>query len=182
MKMLTLILGCLMLAALLGAILMTAPATLRQTLRRACGIGPAVHLEINALGDGIHCDGKVGHLLSDAALTTRHLLVKRGSDAAHFAACGASDKPLGICQDEPDAAEVAANVALLGAISGTVRMVGSEAIAVDADVYTAASGKVQDLPAGAGTYYRVGRAFTACSADGDTFEVVPCLPTATIVS
>ena len=56
-----------------------------------------------------------------------------------------------------------------------------EAIAKDADVYTAASGKVQDEPASAGTYYLVGRAATACTGDGDTFEVIPCLPQLTKV-
>jgi len=161
MKTLKLILGCLISAAFsLG--LAAAP--------------PARRLRVNALTDGAHGSGILGSLYADAALTTRYLLVTTGSDASHFAACGADDMPLGPCLDEPSAAEELASVALLGAVKGTVKMVGSEAIAKDADVYTAASGKVQDEPAVAGTYYRVGRAATACTGDGDTFEVIPSLP------
>lgn len=130
----------------------------------------------NALTDGNAPHGKPGNLLADAALSTRYLLVKRGSDALHFATCGASDMPLGVCMDEPSAAEVEATLALLGAVEGTIPVVGSEAISVDEDLYTAANGKVQNTPAAAGTYYRVGRAFTACSGDGDTFRMVPCFP------
>lgn len=166
MKTLKLILGCLISAAFsLG--LAAAP--------------PHRRLRVNGLTDGTHGSGILGSLYADAALTTRYLLVKTGSDSSHFAACGAGDKPLGPCLDEPSAAEELASVALLGAVKGTVKMVGSEAIAKDADVYTAASGKVQDEPASAGTYYLVGRAATACTGDGDTFEVIPCLPQLTKV-
>lgn len=175
-----LILGCLILAALLLPLALLAWQSMPglpslRGLRRAAGLHAGI-LRVNALTDGTHATGRIGHLLADAALTTRHLLVKTGSDAAHFAACGAGDRPLGLCIDEPSGAEEAATIAFLGAAPGTVRMVGSEAIAAGADVYTAASGKVQDEPTSAGTYYHVGRAITACSADGDTFEVTPRLP------
>lgn len=139
---------------------------------------PTRRLRLNGLTDGTHADGKLGHLLADAALSTRYLLVKTGSDANHFAVSGASDKPLGVCLDEPAAAEDPATVQLLGAGKGTVKMVGSEAIAAGADVYAAANGKVQDQPAGAGSYWKVGRAVTACTGDADTFEVAPCQPQA----
>lgn len=175
-----LILGCLILAALLLPLALLAWQSMPglsslRSLRRAFGL-PCGHLRVNALTDGTHATGRIGHLLADAALTTRHLLVKSGSDAAHFAACGAADKPLGLCIDEPSGAEEPATIAFLGAAPGTVRMVGSEVIAAGADVYTAASGKVQDEPASAGTYYLVGRAVNACAGDADTFEVTPCLP------
>jgi hypothetical protein len=180
-----LILGCLILAALLLPLALLAWQSLPslpslRSLRRACGLHVGL-MRLNALTDGTHATGRIGHLLADAALTTRYLLVKSGSDASHFAACGAGDKPLGICMDEPSAAEEPATVQFLGAVPGTVLMVGSEAIAAGADVFTAASGKVQDEPASVGTYYRVGRAVTACTGDGLTFEVVPCLPQLTKV-
>lgn len=174
-----LILGCLFFAAViilaLAATHKLPDLTSLRSLRRACGLHAGI-LRVNALTDGTHADGKLGHLLADAALTTRYLLVKTGSDAGHFAANGATDKPLGVCLDEPSAAEEPATVALLGAFNGTVLMVGSEAIAAGADVYTAASGKVQNDPAATGTVYLVGRAVTACTGDGLTFEVTPCLP------
>lgn len=185
MKSIHLILGCLILAALLLPLAMLAWQSMPslpslRSLRRACGLHTGL-ARINALTDGTHATGRIGHLLADAALTTRYLLVKSGSDSGHFAACGASDLPLGVCIDEPSAAEEPATIAFLGAFSGTIKMVGSEAISAGADVYAAASGKVQDQPASAGTYYRVGRAVTACTGDGDAFEVTPCLPQLTKV-
>ena len=120
--------------------------------------------------------------LADAALTTRNLVVKVGSDEDHVAVCGASDDPCGICTDEPSAAEREANVAFLGATNKSRLVVGSEVIAVGARAYTAASGKVQNLPAVAGTYYCIGRAVLACAADGDEFEIEPCFPLAVIVT
>lgn len=174
---LLMILGCLILAAVAAYAVSNHSADFSslRSLRRAFGLHAGI-LRINALTDGIHADGKIGHLLADAALTTRYLLVKEGSDAAHFAACGAGDLPLGVCLDEPSAAEEAAAIGVLGAIKGTVLMVGSEAITKGEPVYTAANGKVQDEPAVAGTYYLVGRALTDCSGDGGIFEVTPCLP------
>ena len=60
-------------------------------------------------------------------------------------------------------------------------MVASEAITVGSDVYTAANGKVQDEPAIVGTYYRVGRAITAASADAQTLVVAHYAPVKVIV-
>lgn len=175
------ILGCLLFAAVLVMALAasTTSPSLRQ-IRRACGLHVGI-MRINALTDGIHADGKIGHLLADAALTTRYLLVKTGSDAGHFAACGAGDKPLGPCLDEPAAAEDPATIALLGAVKGTVLMIGSEAIAAGVNVYTAAAGQTQNEPAVAGTYYLVGQSVTACAGAGLPFEVAPCLPQLTKV-
>ena len=108
---------------------------------------------------------------ADAAITTRFLLVKQGTDADHIALCGASDYPIGVCTDEPAAAEDHAAVNLLAATHETQIMVASEAITAGSEVYAAANGKVQDQPTAAGTYFKVGRALTASSADGDRIEV-----------
>jgi hypothetical protein len=65
-----------------------------------------------------------------------------------------------------------------------VKMIPAESITVDADVYTAASGKVQDLPAGTGspvTYYKVGRAL-ATGVQDEAMEVEPCFPLAVSVT
>lgn len=117
-----------------------------------------------------------------AAIATRHLLVKFGATADLIEVNGANDKPLGPCPDEAEEAGdvVAAN--LLGLRGSTEFMVAAEAIAVGVDVFTAAGGKVQDLPAGAGTYYKVGVALVAADGDGDVLEVAPCQPVETVVS
>jgi hypothetical protein len=133
------------------------------------------------IAEGTHADGCITKL-TDAAIATRFLLFKVGSDGNHIAANGANDMPLGIVDDEASAAEKRVSVQLLGVRSGTLLMVASEAITVGENVYSAASGKIQDLPAGAGTYYRVGVALTAAGADGDLVEVQHCVPQATVVS
>jgi hypothetical protein len=150
-----------------------------EILRRMFSAPPAFVALAN-VAEGTHEDGKT--YLADAAQTSRNLLVKQGTDATHVAVCGASDDPIGIAEDEAAAAEDPMAVQPLGAMKRTGRMVGSEAIAVNARVFTAASGKVQDLPAVNGTYYLVGRALTACGGDGEEFEVDPCFPVATVVS
>ena len=119
---------------------------------------------------------------TDAAVSTRYLLGKVGSDVDHIAACGASEIPVGVITDEASAAEELVAVELLGVTKRTLRMVASEAIDAGEHVYTAASGKVQDLPAGAGTYYEVGLALTSASADGDLIEVATCVARKTVVS
>lgn len=56
---------------------------------------------------------------------------------------------------------------------GTVEIIAAGAIAVGAEVYAAAGGKVQALPAAPGTYQKVGVAMEAATADGDVIEVMP---------
>jgi hypothetical protein len=133
------------------------------------------------IGEGTHPDGALAKR-ADAAITDRHRLVKFGSDANHIALCGAGDLPLGPCPDEPEAAEDPCAVLALGAVRGTVKMVASEAIDAGEQVYTAASGKVQDLPGGAGTYYLVGTAATAAGAADEEIEVIPSYPIKVVIS
>ena len=56
---------------------------------------------------------------------------------------------------------------------GTQQMIANGAIAVGNPVYAAADGKVSALPVAAGTYIRIGEAFTATAEDGDALEVAP---------
>lgn len=132
------------------------------------------------IAEGTHENAKPYKV--DAAVATRFLLAKIGSDAAHSAACGANDIPIGVMTDEAAAAEDLIAVELLGISNRTLLMVASEAITAGEAVYTGAAGKVQDLPAGAGTYYKVGHALTAAGADGDLIEVQHCAPIATVVT
>lgn len=134
------------------------------------------------IGEGTH-EGALSKF-ADAALTARFLLVKFGSDADHIAIAGANDKPLGICPDEVATADIAERklaVQLLGISKSTMLAVASEAIALTDDLYTAAGGKVQNLPAGAGTYYKIGRPLQTAAADGDVLEFEPCYPVAVVV-
>jgi hypothetical protein len=151
------------------AVVATTPAVKRLRFTSAINIA-----------EGTHQNAKT--YKADAAVTTRYLMAKIGTDAAHSAACGASDIPIGVMQDEAGAAEDLVAVELLGISNRTLLMVASEAITAGEAVYTAAGGKVQDLPAGAGTYHKVGHALTAAAADGDLIEVQHCAPIATVVS
>lgn len=132
------------------------------------------------IAEGIHEDAKT--LRADAASTTENLLVKIGSDADHYAIAGASDLPIGTQLGTPAAAEEVVAIGLLGASRSTRLMVASEAISAGEAVFAAANGKVQDIPAGAGTYYQVGVALTAAAADGDIIEVDPQPATRQVVS
>ncbi len=133
------------------------------------------------IAEGTHLDGKVTYL-ADAALSTRHLVGKIGSDASHVAACGTSDIPLGTITDEATAAEDPVSVSVFGAAPGTRRGVASAAITAGDMVVPAASGKLRTLPGSAGTYYICGRALTAAAADGDVIEFAPCLPIQRVVA
>jgi hypothetical protein len=132
------------------------------------------------LNEGAHDKAKLSYY-ADAAHAYRFLLVKPGTDLKHLALCGESDEPMALCTDQPSAAEDRVATIGLATAGETVLMVGSEAIAKDAWVYTAASGQVQDEPAIAGTYYRVGKAREACSAANVQFEVEPCAPIKLVV-
>jgi hypothetical protein len=132
------------------------------------------------VAEGTHAHGITK--LADAAITTRHLLVKIGTDIGHVALAGVSDIPLGVATDEPAAAEDPVNVALLGAGDSTLLGVASAAITAGDLLAPAASGKLRTLPATTGTYYIVGRAITAAGADGDTIEFVPSFPVQRVVA
>ena len=117
---------------------------------------------------------------ADGAIA-KYLLLKIGSDATHVTTAGAADRPLGNSEDAPAAAEDPVNVDLLGVTNKTRIMLASEAITAGDLVYTAASGKVQNEPAAAGTYYCVGRALTAATADGDKIVVATIVPEKLVV-
>lgn len=119
--------------------------------------------------------------LADAAIATRHLLAKIGSDASHVALAGVGDIPLGFVTDEAAAAEDPVNVRLLGLHQEGAIGIASAAIAAGDLLVPAANGKLRTLPAAAGTYYITGRALKAAAADGDQVELVPCFPVQRVV-
>lgn len=111
---------------------------------------------------------------NDAAIAARHLLYKQGAADTSVAACGAAEIPLGTIDNIETGTGANQSVLLLGK-GGTKKMVASEAITAGEQVFTAASGKVQDTPTGA-TVYLVGTALTPAGADGDIIEVLDCPP------
>lgn len=131
----------------------------------------------NAIDTGTHF-GPITKV-ADAAIA-RNLLVRMTS-ATNVDLCGASQRPLGVASENETSASTQRIPVNPMALTGTKILVASEPIAVDAEIYTAASGKVQDLPAAAGTYFRVGRALTSAAADGDPIEVETHAPIRVVV-
>ena len=100
----------------------------------------------------------------------KYLRVKYDSTNG-LAAAGANDRELGTLAREHIVsglgAHLAAPVVTLNT-EGTVKMIAAGAIAIDALVYGAASGKVNDVA----NNNLVGRARSAAAADGDEIEVL----------
>lgn len=128
----------------------------------------------------LECRRENTRLKADVAVA-RYLLVRSGSDLEHAALCGANQAPLGNSDDSPGAAEDPFTVQLFGLGPCERIVIASEAIAVNADIYTAANGKVQDTPVAPGTYYLVGRATQAAAGDGDKFRIIPCFPVKVVI-
>jgi hypothetical protein len=116
------------------------------------------------IAEGTHTDSVTK--LTDAAITTRHLLYKVGSDADHIAVAGANDVAIGTVADEASAAEEYVAVDLLGK-GPTKRMVANAAMTTTGvPVFQAAAGKI------ALTGQRqVGILLQTSGADGDVVEV-----------
>lgn len=119
-------------------------------------------------------------LLADGVLAVRNLVMKRGSDARHVAACGVGDIPLGVANDTVEAAEEGVTVRKFGLNDEGELGVASGAIAQDDFLVPGAAGTVRTLPAAAGTYYIIGRA-TKAAADTDPVEYTPCFPIQRVV-
>ncbi|HUS37360.1 MAG TPA: capsid cement protein [Verrucomicrobiae bacterium] len=156
-------------------IVMAVAALLAFCLIEGGAIGKSRKVRLANIGEARYPNGII-NLKSDAAITERYRIVKRGSDADHFAITAAiGDVPLGICLDEPAAAEVHTSIQLLGACKDTVLMRAAAAIAQDAFLEATANGRVQTLTTSAGTHHCVGRALRAAAAAGDLVEVDPTL-------
>lgn len=120
-------------------------------------------------------------MLTDAAHSSRWLLVKPGSDAYHVAIAGAGDAPIGCVPDEASAAEVNVTVYQFGLYPKGVQGIASGAIADGDFLVPTTGGKVLKLPTAPGTYYVIGRARGA-AADGGSVGYVPCFPIKHIIT
>lgn len=128
------------------------------------------------IGEGVHEGGR-DSLFADNAFATRYLVCKRGTDAEHIDVCTASDVPLGVVNDQTiSATDLSTPLQVQyfgGALNVTIRLQGSGAIAVDTLLVPDSAGQVKALPAGAGTYYVIGRCLQASSGAGDLLEASP---------
>jgi len=169
-------LNVLAVVAVTGAAVFIVANLSRQSRRNALVSG------LNTLPENLGTSKNSRRYRASAAITTRYLLGKAGADDEHIAVVAAtSDKPIGVITDEAAAAEDPVNVELLGVTNRTLVLVAAGAIAVAADVYATAAGKVDIKPTAAGTYWRVGVALTAPGAANDPVEVATCRPRKLIV-
>lgn len=128
----------------------------------------------NDSAGGTHPTGRVTRVVATGNTIVEGMLVKLVS--GEIAICGASDVPWGVAEDSAEAGEYC-GVAILGAATGTVRMIASAAITAPAVLIPAAAGEVAALGADAALtsetrYYIVGHAAENGVAD-TTFEVAP---------
>jgi hypothetical protein len=156
---------------MLGAVLLLAIFSCAWLAYRKRGEVLNMANAANSPNAGVHGDGYVTYL-ADAAITRYHL-VKTGSDENHVAvSAGATDKIIGIAQDQADLLGDPISIAVLGAVKGTQRVIATGVIAVDAFVQSNGDGTVKTAVS---TGYVVGKALKASGATGDVIEITPCL-------
>lgn len=117
---------------------------------------------------------------ADAATTLTHLLYKKGTDAFHVAVCGATDYPVGLSTDQPEAAEDIINIAPLGSSTqGTRKVRVATAINDEVALFTAANG----LASATGTsgMYGIGRSVAVAVQTGSGDYLIEFAPKAPVV-
>lgn len=116
----------------------------------------------------MYFEGPVRPYTAGAALEANRL-VKLSTGAVYNTAT-ATDDPIGVTEFKAASAEDVSIRHLNG--GHTVEIECSGVITAEADVYAAADGKISALPAGNGTYRRIGKALEA-GVDGAVIEVLP---------
>jgi hypothetical protein len=109
-------------------------------------------------------------LLSGAVLIAKRL-VKFSSGTLVYNTAAATDDPVGVNDYNVASGERASLMTL--SEDGSLEMTAAGVIALDADVYAAADGKIQALPTDGGTYRKIGIAMEAATADDDIIEILP---------
>ena len=111
----------------------------------------------------------------EAALSTRHLLLAKGTASASAILCTAALAPLGPTGDEGAIGD-RVSVSLLGAVPGTVTVIASKAIAENTNVYATAGGKVTDAVVTGAFWVGKTAPGAVAAADGDPIEIIPRFP------
>ncbi len=152
------------------------PLELIRKARRSCQpISASAAMRRRALFANLAEGAHAGEITkkTDAAITTRFLFMKRGSDDDHVAVCTAdTDNPIGICTDESAAAEDPVNIATLGCAPTTRKVTLGGTVAVGDFLQVDSNSKAKKLSTSTGTYYIVGRALMA-GVSGDIIEMDP---------
>ncbi len=117
-----------------------------------------------------HIEGARIPAQAGAALVP-HRLVKFSSGSVVYNTAAAEDEPVGV--NEYQVAQGGGVSIRLLCDPGTIEVAAAGEVAAGAKVYAAADGKVQALPALAGTYRRIGTALTPAAANGEVIEVLP---------
>jgi hypothetical protein len=128
----------------------------------------------NAVGPTPNPEG-VETVTLEAAVSTRYLLLAKGTASQSAILCTATLIPLGPARDTGAIGDRIA-VGLLGAVKGTQTVIASKAIAENTNVYATAGGKVTD--AVVSNAYWVGKTAPGQSAgaDGDAVAIIPRFP------
>jgi len=127
----------------------------------------------NDVAAGIH-EGDLQVTL-EAAVATRHLLLRKGAAARSALIGTVADRPLGFAEDEGAIGDMISFYPL-GSGRRTVLGISSAAIVSGVQVTSAAAGKVVTLPVAAGTYWVVGEAWGAAAGADEEIEIIPCTP------
>ncbi len=113
---------------------------------------------------------------AEAAITDGQLVKWGTAPATQVLPCGAGEIPCGIAQA---AALINTDVGiqLLGAATGTVKLITTAAAVAAGDVLTTgAAGTVVAVTADKTSWLAIGRAVTAVGSAGGTIEAVVCMP------
>ena len=108
--------------------------------------------------------------VAGAAVSAKRLVQLFGREVIHNTE-DAADDPIGITEYACASGDAVA-IRLLND-SGSFEATTAGAFSEGDDVYAAADGKVQGLPAVAGDYRKIGKALEDATADGDIVEILP---------
>lgn len=117
----------------------------------------------------------VATVVLEAAVTTKFLLLAKGTASGSAILCTAALAPLGPTGDEGAIAD-RVSCFLLGATQGTLSMIASKAIAENTNVYATAAGKVTDAVVTGAFWVGKTAPGSSAAADGDIIEVIPRFP------
>lgn len=109
-------------------------------------------------------------MLTGAIVAAKRLLQLSSGTVIHMVAAATSD-PIGTSEFGGISGDKIAVRTL--SEDGTLEITAAGAISLGVDVYAAAAGKVQALPAAGGIYKKIGIAMEAATADGDIIEIMP---------